>query len=187
MNKIFALAAAALLTGTAPPVHAEVVSTEGDMFVVAHEAATAASTMDTWIALTKPGEWWSSSHTWSADAANMTLTPQAGGCFCERIPEGTEKLLLEGSVQHMVVVQAYPERTLRMRGGLGPLQGEPAEGVLTITLKAVNGGTAIRWEYVVGGPMRFEVPTIAKAVDGVIGEQLERLVAHLGPLDSAGE
>jgi hypothetical protein len=73
-----------------------------------------------------------------------------------------------------------------MRGALGPLQSEPVEGVLTITLKTeAEGGTHIVWEYAVGGPMRYEVPTIAKAVDGVIAEQVERLAAFLGPTEAA--
>ena len=72
----------------------------------------------------------------------------------------------------MSVIQAYPLKNLRMRGGLGPLQGEPATGVLTVTLEEINGGTRIRWEYVVGGYMRYDVETIAKAVDGVMSQQL---------------
>jgi len=84
----------------------------------------------------------------------------------------------------MTVIQAYPLKSLRMRGGLGPLQGEPATGVLTITLEEIDGGTRIRWEYVVGGYMRYEVDTIAKAVDGVMTEQLHGLRDHLGNVDT---
>ena len=69
-----------------------------------------------------------------------------------------------------------------MRGGLGPLQGEPATGVLTISLEEIDGGTRIRWEYVVGGYMRYDVDTISKAVDGVMSQQLAGLRDLLGPL-----
>ncbi|WP_375291128.1 SRPBCC family protein [Qipengyuania sp.] len=170
----------------ATPLRAEVVETSADGFVTRDTATVAASPMETWLALTKPGEWWNSSHTWSGDAANLTLTPQAGGCFCERIPgdDGAGGSPMEGSARHAVVVQAFPLKVLRMRGGLGPLQGEPATGVLTITLKDVDGGTRILWEYNVGGPMRYEIPQISKAVDAVMSEQLRGLQAHLGSLDA---
>ena len=78
------LAAAAL--GAAEPAAAEVVETSSQGFVTQDMAEVAASPMETWLALIRPGEWWNDAHTWSADAANMTLTPQAGGCFCERVP-----------------------------------------------------------------------------------------------------
>ena len=139
----------------------------------------------TWLALIKPGEWWNPEHSWSGDAKNMTITPQGGGCFCERIPVGDSgnSSAMEGSARHAEVLQAFPMRVLRMSGGLGPLQGEPVSGILTITLKEVPGGTRILWEYNVGGPMRYKIAEIAPAVDGVMSEQLKRLQAHLGILD----
>lgn len=177
------LIAAALVC--AAPSSAKVAESNANGFVTQDMAEVAATPMETWLALTRPGEWWSDSHTWSGDAANMTLTPQAGGCFCERVPgeDRADGFSLDGSVQHMSVVQAYPLKSLRMRGGLGPLQGEPATGVLTITLEEIDGGTRIRWEYVVGGYMRYETATIAKAVDGVMSQQLAGLRDHLGALN----
>ncbi|KWV96370.1 SRPBCC family protein [Erythrobacter sp. AP23] len=179
------LAAAAALA--AAPLSAKVAETSATGFVTQDMAEVAASPLDTWLALTRPGTWWNDAHTWSGDADNMTLTPQAGGCFCERVPgeDRADGFSLDGSVQHMSVVQAYPLRNLRMRGGLGPLQGEPATGVLTITLEGIEGGTRIRWEYVVGGHMRYEIDTISKAVDGVMSQQLAGLRDHLGALESA--
>ncbi len=86
---------------------------------------------------------------------------------------------------HMVVLQANPPSVLRMRGALGPLQSEPVDGVLTITISESGGNTKIVWDYVVGGHMRFEVPTIAKAVDGVMAAQLRGLARLLGPAQGA--
>src|SRR3546814_8253213 len=83
-----------------------------------------------------------------------------------------DRITLEGSVEHMRVIQAYPERALRMQGALGPLQSEAVTGILTIAISEVEDGTRIVWEYVVGGHMRFEIPVIAKAVDGVMSQQL---------------
>lgn len=184
MHRVIAVT---LFAAAAMPLHAKVVETSDDGFVTRDTASVAASPMETWLALTKPGDWWNSSHTWSGDAKNLTLTPQAGGCFCERIPgsDAAGGSPMDGSARHAVVVQAFPLKVLRMRGGLGPLQGEPATGILTITLKEVDGGTRVLWEYNVGGPMRYEIRQIAKAVDGVMSEQLRGLQAHLGALEGA--
>ncbi len=166
----------------AMPVSAEVVQTTQSGFITRDEAVVKADLKATWLALISPAQWWSSEHTWSADAANLSLTPQAGGCFCETIPEVDEpdRFTLEGSVEHMRVIHAFPESALRMVGALGPLQSEPVTGVLTIALSKVDGGTRIVWEYNVGGSMRYEVPVIAKAVDGVMSAQLAGLANKLG-------
>ncbi len=167
------------------PASAEVVDSSDAGFITRDEAVVEADLKATWLALISPADWWSSEHTWSADSANLKLTPQAGGCFCETIPEVDEpnRFTLEGSVEHMRVIQAYPENALRMVGALGPLQSEPVTGVLTIALSKVDKGTRIVWEYNVGGPMRYEVPVIAKAVDGVMTMQLAGLATKLGRVD----
>jgi hypothetical protein len=164
------------------PASAEVTRATDDSFVSRHEVVVKASPKEVWLALIAPATWWTSEHTWSGNAKNLTLVPQAGGCFCETIPEVDEpgRFTLEGSVEHMRVVQAYPESALRMVGNLGPLQSEPVTGVLTVAISKVDKGTRIVWEYNVGGPMRYEVPVISKAVDGVMGVQLAALAKPLG-------
>lgn len=173
---------AAALATVAVPVHAEVVEADENHFITRNEAVVEADPKETWLALISPARWWSGEHTWSADAANLTLMPQAGGCFCERIPEvqDNNRITLEGSVEHMRVIQAYPEVALRMQGALGPLQSEPVTGILTIALSEVEEGTRIVWEYNVGGSMRYPVPVISTAVDGVMTLQLTRLSEMLG-------
>lgn len=183
MRNLMAGAAAlglAVLTAAAPAA-AEVTKASDDGFVSRHEVVVEATPKAVWLALISPGTWWRSEHTWSGDAKNLSLMPQAGGCFCERIPESDEpgRITLEGSVEHMRVVQAYPEAALRMVGALGPLQSEPVTGVLTIAISKVENGTRIVWEYNVGGAMRYEVPVISKAVDGVMGAQLAALAKPL--------
>ena len=76
-----------------------------------------------------------------------------------------------------------------MVGALGPLQSEPVTGVLTIALSEVKrdgetSATKIVWEYNVGGPMRYEVPVISKAVDGVMALQVAGLGTFLGVLEN---
>lgn len=182
MRKPITILAGVMFATTAAPVLAEVVEADNDHFITRNEAVVESDPKETWLALISPARWWSDEHTWSADAANLTLTPQAGGCFCERIPEvqDNNRITLEGSVEHMRVIQAYPEVALRMNGALGPLQSEPVTGVLTIALSKVDEGTRIVWEYNVAGSMRYPVPVIATAVDGVMTLQLTRLSEMLG-------
>lgn len=184
--KKFAFGASLAAAAFAMPVQAEVVSQGNGAFVTRDSAVVEADVRTAWLKLIAPGEWWDSAHTWSGESENMMLTPQGGGCFCERIPgeDGDKRIGLDGSVQHMVVLNAAPDRVLRMRGGLGPLQSEPVDGVLTIALSETDEGTLIVFEYVVGGFMRFETPVIAKAVDGVMTQQLDNLAETLGRVDA---
>lgn len=185
MKQLSRAGAAALglsVLAAAAPAGAEVVRADEDSFVTRHEVVVKASPKDVWLALISPAGWWQSEHTWSGDAKNLSLMPKAGGCFCETIPEVDEpgRFTLEGSVEHMRVVQANPERALRMVGSLGPLQSEPVTGVLTIAISTTPKGTRIVWEYNVGGSMRYEVAVISKAVDGVMGAQIAALTKPLG-------
>lgn len=177
------------LIGSASIAQAEVTASDDSGFVTRDEAVVDATPKEVWLALISPAKWWSSAHTWSGDSSNLTLKPQAGGCFCERIPEDPDpmKITLEGSVEHMRVIQAYPEKALRMLGALGPLQSEPVNGVLTISISKVEQGTRVVWEYVVGGYMRYDVATIAPAVDGVMSEQLNGLATLLGRVGASAE
>lgn len=176
----YAVLAAALAT---QPVRAEVVESSPDHFVTRDSVTVKATPRAAWLALIDPAAWWDNSHTWSGSAANLTLAPQGGGCFCERLPEQdtASEVGLAGSAQHMVVVMAEPMKVLRMRGALGPLQSEPVDGVLTITLQAVPGGaTRLVMEYVVAGHLRYPVDKISASVDGVMSQQLGHLADKLG-------
>jgi hypothetical protein len=168
------LAATALL---AAPASAKVIDESEAGFTVAHTAQVAATPADVWKMLRMPQKWWSKEHSWTGDAANFWLDSQAGGCFCEKIPGSGDGL---GSVQHARIIHARPNELLRLSGALGPLQSEAVTGTLTIQIKETPTGSALRFDYVVGGYMRFKVAQIAPAVDTVIGEQLAGLAAALG-------
>lgn len=169
------------------PAAAEVIKQGDGGFVTRDAVVVEADPNEAWLALITPSKWWSSSHTWSADAENLYISAQAGGCFCELLPplKDAPEGIRRGSAHHMTVVLADPAKVLRMRGGLGPLQSEPVDGVLTVTLAPSDKGTVIIFEYVVGGYMRFETAKIAGAVDAVISQQLVGLAKLLGPVTAA--
>lgn len=169
-----ALAGAVLF---APAATAKVIDQGEIGFTVAHTAQVAATPADVWKMLRMPQSWWSKAHSWSGDAANFWLDSQAGGCLCEKLPDAGSGV---GSVQHARVLFSKPNEMLRLSGAFGPLQGEALNATLTIQIKETPTGSALRFDYVVGGYMRFQVAEIAPAVDKVIGEQLRGLAGALG-------
>ena len=133
--------------------------------IVEHIAAPPAKVFATAIAI---GTWWGPDHTYSGVAANMTIDPRPGGCWCE-------KLLNGGGVKHMDVVFVDPGRLLRFTGGLGPLQAMAATGSMTWAFKAAGDGTDLTWTYAVTGYQPGGLQQIAPAVDGVLALQLTSL------------
>lgn len=170
----------------ASPAAAEVTASSDQGFVIVHSVEVSADAATTWRELVRPAGWWQSAHTWSGNAANMTLVPRAGGCFCETLPQSKD-MIAPGSAEHMRVIRAAPGRMLRMSGALGPMQGEAARGTMTITLAPTADGTTIKFEYVVGGYMRMQPAQLAPAVDGVLAAQLNGLAARLGGARTAPE
>jgi hypothetical protein len=166
-----ALTAVMMLAG--PPAAAEVKSATAAGFEVEARAIVAATPAETYRTLGRIGEWWNDDHTYSGKAANMRLALRAGGCFCETIPADG------GTIEHARVIYARPGETLRLQGGLGPLQSEAAIGTLTWSLKAVPGGTEIVQTYVAGGYVRGGADTLAPIVDRVMAEQLAGLQRRL--------
>jgi uncharacterized protein YndB with AHSA1/START domain len=121
-----------------------------------------------YAALIQPAKWWSSDHTFSHNAANLTLEAKAGGCWCETMPDG-------GSVQHMVVIFAEPGKALRLRGALGPMQGMAVDGALTFAVQADGATTNVQMTYAVGGYAKDGFSDLAAAVDHTLGIQLANL------------
>jgi uncharacterized protein YndB with AHSA1/START domain len=143
-------------------------STTPQGFEVVETYAVAASPAKLYQALVEPSRWWNSAHTFSGSAANLSLDPHAGGCFCETLKDG-------GSVQHMVVGYVAPGHMLRLRGALGPLGGEGVEGALTFIIKPGKDGVELTVSYVVGGYLRTGPQSWAPIVDEVLDEQVQRL------------
>jgi uncharacterized protein YndB with AHSA1/START domain len=150
------------------PAGAAVVDVAPNGFTVRVSAHIAAKPTSVYAALITPARWWSSDHTFSGDAAHLSLDAKAGGCWCEKLPGG-------GSVSHLTVVYADPGKVLRLRGALGPFLGYAVDGAMTWSLKAGGDGTDLSLEYTLGGYIKDGFQPLSKAADGVLGDQVARL------------
>jgi uncharacterized protein YndB with AHSA1/START domain len=166
-SRSIAACALALLTGAA---RAETPNVSANGFTSNFREEVKASTDDVWKAIVQLPRWWSGQHTYSGQAANMSLEAQAGGCWCERWGDGN-------SVQHGTVVLAQPGRVMRLYANLGPLQDLPVHGVLTIATALQDSKTILRISYRVGGPPDVGLEKLAPVVDQVIAQQYKRLKA----------
>lgn len=115
--------------------------------------------------------WWDGAHSYSGSSANMTLKPEAGGCWCEATPKGV--------VEHGRVVQASPTEILRIAAPLGPLKPLGAAGDFRATFEdsAVPGHTIFTLDYSFSGTSDMKLDTLAMAVDGVLAAQTARFAA----------
>jgi hypothetical protein len=187
MKKLTVIAAA--IAAFSSPAFAEIKAQSDTGFNVVHIATVDAQPDAIWRRLIVPKQYWSKSHSWSGSVDGFVLEPRAGGCFCEMIQEKDAKGKVKniGSVEHMRVIFAQPDKVLRMQGALGPLQSEAVLGTLTVAINpAADGkGTNVSFSYVVGGYMRYKVSEIAPAVDKVIGEQFAGLIAPFTAIEVA--
>jgi len=154
--------------------HGEVTGSWDTGFSIENRTTTQASPEVTWTALGQVGRWWSSDHSYSGDAANMTLEMKPGGCWCEAVPGG--------GVEHGRVIMIMPEaRTLRLSAALGPLQPTAVTGILTWTVKPTDtGGSEIVQTYRVSGGAPG-TDAMSAPVDAVLAEQLGSLRSYVEP------
>ena len=118
------------------------------------------------------GDWWSSDHTYSSDAHNLSIEDKVMGCFCEKFPSG-------GGVRHMQVIMIMPNKMLVMSGGLGPLQKFATTGTMTFALLPMHNDTRLEVTYAVGGYLNGGLNTWADPVDKVLTEQVTRLRSYV--------
>jgi len=159
---------ALVLLAAAAPAWADTGNVTPHGFTIIFRDTVKASPTELWQLLVQLPRWWNPQHSYSGVPSNMSLDAQAGGCWCERWGENQ-------SVQHGLVVQALPGRTLRLYANLGPLQELPIQGVLTFTIAMQEQQTVLRVSYRVGGPPDLGLEKLAPLVDQVIGEQFKRL------------
>ena len=170
-GKHFALGiVASIVAGlTAPPTARAAVSSAGPGgFGIKSSVVVAGAPADVYARFLEIERWWNPKHSYSGKGENMSLRAQAGGCFCETLPGG-------GSVEHLRVVFVAPGHTLRMQGGLGPLQPLATAGSMTISFEAAEQHTRVTLAYAVAGYLPGKgLGELAMPVDAVLSEQLQR-------------
>ena len=108
-----------------------------------HELAIGAPAARICASLLDVGSWWSDKRTYSGESRNLSIDARAGGCFCEKLPNG--------AVEHMRVVFLRPNEVLRMGGALGPLQAPTANGTKVDLTYSVGGFMAGGFEAIAPG------------------------------------
>ena len=78
---LMALASALAAAG----VHADVADSAAGGFTVKVALNVQASPADVYQRLIHVGDWWSSEHTFSLDAHNLSIDVRPMGCFCEKL------------------------------------------------------------------------------------------------------
>ena len=151
---------------------AEVADSSTNGFTVKITTQVQATPENVYSRIIRVGDWWSSDHTYSGDAHNLSLEERPGGCFCEKLANG-------GGVRHMEVVLLIPGKLLRMSGGLGPLQGMATAGSMTFSLAPADSSTTLEVTYAVVGYSAQGLSSIAVPVDHVLSEQITRLKNYI--------
>lgn len=170
MNAMGAAGALALLIGGAA--RAEVSEPWDTGFTTRNVVQIAARPDRAYAALGEIGRWWSSAHTYSRNAANLSLALKPGGCFCETLPGG--------GVQHGTVILAWPAQgILRLDAPLGPLQEMGVTGRLTFEIKPKGEGVEVVQTYTVSGGRAGISKMVGAGVDGVVAEQLRRYARYV--------
>ena len=159
--------AAALCLGATPAV-AEVVSSGANGFRVRQTVQLVVPVQTAYQAFTRIGGWWDGEHTYSGDAANLSLAATPGGCFCERIPK------TGGGIEHMRVAYVEPGQRLVLTGSLGPLLFEGTAGVMDVKFERIAGGSRVVLDYKVAGFAEGNGQAMAPLVDSVLGDQMKR-------------
>jgi len=148
---------------------ADVKDSAANGFTITSSFTTKGSPAEVYRKILAVGDWWSSDHTYSGDAHNLTLDARAGGCWCEKLPK------TGGSVMHMQVATAMPGALLVLNGALGPLQQMGTSGAMTFRLTPTADGTKVDFTYAVAGYHPQGMNAIAPMVDKVLMEAVTRL------------
>ena len=172
-TKRLVLAGILMLIGLQPmSAPSEVLNASASGFSVKNTLEISASPQRVYDAIVNAvGSWWSSSHSYSGNAKNLSIDATPGGCFCERWGKA--------GVQHMTVVNVDPGKRLRLFGSLGPLQDMGVAGSLTFNLVEVKGKTRLDLTYNVGGYSPEGFNKLAVTVDSVLLDQITRLKRYV--------
>lgn len=156
-----------LMTITA---NADVIKSADEGFIVqqsvtvGHDKARVFKTMTNEV-----GKWWNPDHSFSTNAENMIIDEE---CFCERWGNNL--------VRHLDTVIWMENSKVIMEGGLGPLKQLGLSGTMVWSLASNDDATTtINWKYHVFGFSEAGLLELAPVVDGVLKEQIDRLVNYL--------
>ena len=161
----------ALVLLAAAPASAEVVSAGPNGFEVQQVVNLVVPQPSAYAAFGQVGLWWSKDHTYSGDAARMSLQLRPGGCFCEPLEGG-------GGVEHMRVTYLKPGEQIVLTGSLGPLLYQATAGVMVVSFERIAGGTRVTMNYKAAGFAKGNGDQLAAGVDAVLAEQIKRYRAY---------
>ena len=156
-----------VLSITAAPASAEVVSASPNGFQVRQTAQMVVPPPAAFTAFGHVGSWWSGEHTYSGKSANLSMALTLGGCFCERLDGG-------GGIEHLRVSYIDPGKRVVLTGSLGPLLYEATAGVMDVQFERIAGGTKVTMDYRVAGFANGGAEKMAPLVDSVLAEQFKR-------------
>lgn len=161
-------ASAAILSA---PGSAEVVDYSADGFALRWEAPVMQSRDELWQKIVTPSRWWSSDHTYSGSAENLTLDPVPGGCWCETWDGG--------KVEHGRVLSVQPGKQIVISAPFGPLQSMAVTAVMTISVGETDAGeTMLVKDFVATGASFQNLDELAPVVHMVQGEGFKKLASN---------
>lgn len=161
-----ALTSAVLLTASSS--RAEVVSRSENAFTLTFTGSTALGPAGLPAAMADVSQWWDPEHSYTGDAANLSLDLTPGGCWCEAMPDGT-------AFDHgRTVSVVFGE--MRFHAPFGPLRSVATRADLIVTYTVADRRVTPTWTFIVEGP---GVGAMADPVDGVMGNGFARWIAYM--------
>jgi hypothetical protein len=152
----------------AAPASAEVVSRSADGFTLRFAVGVEAAPEDVVSAVSELPQWWDPAHTYTGDASNLSLAFQQGGCWCEKLADGTV-------FEHAVVTGITADR-VTMNAALGPLHDKATKAELTFGSGPENRGRLVTIDFVVEGP---GLGVMADGVNIVMDQAFDRLIHQI--------
>ena len=136
-------------------------------FIISWQKPVDATPAQVFEAVGEVQRWWNPAHTWSGDAANLSLGLTAGACFCEH--------WAAGGVEHGRVIFIAKNKLVRLQSSLGPLQSLAVNGILDFSIEPAGDKSLLKLRYRVSGNADAALDKLAPGVDQVLGEQVGRL------------
>ena len=167
-NGKIALGVLLVVMMTTSNARAEVVSRSADGFSLRFAVGVEAAAEDVVTAVSELPRWWDPAHTYTGDSANLWLAFEEGGCWCERLADGT-------IFEHAVVTGIMADR-VTMTAALGPLHDKATKAELTFGSGPENRGRLVTVDFVVEGP---GLGAMADGVNTVMDQAFDRLIHQI--------